>query len=235
MKSRIFLMLWLAMSGGVSAASAQDGNLAAEKANFEKARINAKEILPAEIRPVIAVTPKNLAIDWIADKVKVVSFMSMNDCRNYEAGKKVDFGGNWVTASPELKKRYEQNKSEFGATDAAKLLRIRQLIGLHPENKYDCFVEIALDPKYLWRPSFNNSVESDKLLFIPTAFDDKYQDYFLRYFKKWLTGSDPFTALGYTCDWKNGECDYGLSEFVVKPEGSGKVVNVYKGANTYLN
>lgn len=197
---------------------------------FELARIDAKEILASEIKPVIAITGDNSEIDWLDGKVIVVSFREK--CSDLKKGNQEFLGkDDWVTISPELKRKYEQNKSEFTPN---KLLRVKQLIGLHPDNKHKCFVKISVDPKSLWRPSFNNSVESNSISLIPSKIDTEYNEY-LGYFRNWLNNGYPFTALGYTCDWKNGNCNYGLSEFVLKPQSKGEIVEVFKSIDDYLN
>lgn len=222
MKIRNILSSFLLISSIVLSCFAQNNP------EFEKAKINAKEILPYEIKPVIAIRAGNPNIEWLDGKVVVLSFR--RDCSKLEVGSRKDFGYSWVTVSPELKKRYEQNKSDFGID---KLRRVRQMLGLKPDNNYQCFVKIAVDPKNLWRPSFNNSVESDCLSLIPSKIDDDYKKY-LDVFKGWLGDEYPFTALGYTCDWKNGACDYGLSEFVFKPQATGEIVEIFKTADDYL-
>ncbi len=197
--------------------------------NFERAKDNAKVIFPAEILPVTAIVKENKDIDWVDDKVVVVSFREK--CSGLKKGSHQDLGkDDWVTVSPELKRKYEQNKSEFVVN---KLLRLKQLIGLAPSDKHKCFVKIAVNPKDLWRPSFNNSVETDSISLIPSKIDADYKEY-LSYFSSWLNNGYPFTALGYTCDWKDGDCKKGLSEFVFKPGSKGDVVEVFNTVEDYL-
>ena len=198
--------------------------------NFEKARMDAKEILASEIKPVIAINSNNSDIDWLNTKVIVVSFREK--CSGLKKESQEDLGkDDWVTVSPELKRKYELNKSEFFAN---KLLRLKQLIGLAPNDKHKCFVKFAVDPKDLWRPSFNNSVETASISLIPSKIDADYKEY-LGYFSGWLNNGYPFTALGYTCDWKDGDCKKGLNEFVFKPKSKGEVVEVFKTVDDYLN
>jgi hypothetical protein len=225
-KIRNSFLCFLWMIGSASWLFAQSES---DYKNFEKARVDAKEILASEIKPVIAVVANNAAIDWINNRVVVISFRE--NCSGLKVGNQEDLGkDDWVTISPELRTKYEQNKGEF---TASKSLRVKQLLGLGPKNKHKCFVKMTVDSKSLWRPSFNNSVEDCVISLIPSKIDEEYKQY-LGYFQNWLNNGYPFTALGYTCDWKEGKCNYGLSEFVFKPQSKGEIIEVFKSVDDYL-
>ena len=162
----------------------------------------------------------------------------------YPAGVQTLSRAVWVTAVPEVREKC----SKFSDQDLA--LRLRQLVGLQPDAKFQYFVTMTVRASDIFRPAtdpttttewpcsdstqatcgevFPNWVTSDHVSWIANQMLTSYlisADHNGAY-------SYPWTRLGYTYDWKPGADRYGASEYVIRP---GSVVNVMdkKAFTTY--
>ena len=141
----------------------------------------------------------------------------------------------WVTGVPEIQEKCQKFKDH----DLA--LRLRQLIGLQPNAKFQYFVTMTVRVSDVFRPAtdpttttewpcsdstqstcgedFPDSVSSDHIKWIANQMLSSYvvsETHNEAY-------SYPWTRLGYAYDWKPGADRYGASEYVVRP---GAMVNV---------
>ena len=141
----------------------------------------------------------------------------------------------WVTGVPEVQEKCRK------FTDPDLALRLRQLIGLQPNAKFQYFVTMTVRSSDIFRPATDPTTTtewpcSDSA---QAACGEIFPDWVSSDHIKWIanqmlssyiildppTGaySYPWTRLGYTYDWKPGSNKYGASEYVVR---AGSVVNV---------
>ena len=150
----------------------------------------------------------------------------------------------WVTAVPEV----QEKCSKFSDQDLA--LRLRQLIGLQPDAKFQYFVTMTVRSSDIFRPATDPTTTTESPCSDSTqaTCGEVFPDWVTSDHVKWIanqmltsyfvseehTGdySYPWTRLGYTYDWKPGADRYGASEYVIRP---GAVVNVTdkKAFSTY--
>lgn len=127
----------------------------------------------------------------------------------------------WVTTYAEMIR-----KCASSCTESDFDLRMKQLLGLHPNTTITYAVEMSVPLENLFRPCYSpethtkacpmeypKGVDGDHVRWIEDLKKISYLPY---------TGY-PWTRLGYTYDWSGGKTKYGLSEFVIKP-GSNIIV-----------
>jgi hypothetical protein len=118
----------------------------------------------------------------------------------------------WVTAVPEVKEfvliqDYSANSHQTASNLSAWLSsRLKQYLGLRPDDNYTKFVEIWVNVQDLQRPCSNSKISSTECNFPEpgSGYDPQSNTKY------------PFTGLGYTYDWGNPNTDIGASEFIVK-------------------
>jgi len=139
----------------------------------------------------------------------------------------------WVTTSPELRQRMKHE------TEKDTTLRIKQLLGLPPNNSYDYFIEFWVKPEDLFRPCPDNEITDKQCeLCFPDSTDPTYiywvnENRISRYYN--CKDDDyPWTQLGYTYDWNpKNKSHIGLSEFVIR-EHKDVIVRAVYTTNGYL-
>ncbi|HEY6968919.1 MAG TPA: hypothetical protein VJA94_06935 [Candidatus Angelobacter sp.] len=153
----------------------------------------------------------------------------------YPAGVQTLSRAVWVTAVPEV----QEKCTKFPDADLA--MRLRQLVGLQPDAKFQYFVTMTVRSSDIFRPA------TDPTTTIEWPCSDSTQATCGEVFPNWVSSdhvswianqmltsyvisaehngaySYPWTRLGYTYDWKPGADRYGASEYVIRP---GSVVNV---------
>lgn len=109
-----------------------------------------------------------------------------------------------------------------GFTDNLEM-RLRQLLGLPPDDKFDKFVLMSVRREDIFRPTYDPNPTTD----CPCA-DSAPADYCKRFpdgvrpeHKDWIaeqvkSKKYPWTGLGYTYNWTPGADRYGVSEYVVR-------------------
>jgi hypothetical protein len=140
----------------------------------------------------------------------------------------------WVTAVPEV-----QNTCQQFTGDIA--LRLRQLLGLTPMQKFAHFVVIVVKQGDIFRPTVNPDptttlpcdcpIESNCGEAFPKGVSPEHVAWLANQMLGSYTISEssqvrtgyPWTRLGYTYDWRLGSTKYGASEFVIR---RGSVVTV---------
>ncbi len=221
---------------------------------YQNAIVDAEKAEPTEIfRNLTAIVDYNDNLEWNRIHgnrfVKVVTWTDW-DGYNDLKGKKVKMDkivsskgiynpsrDLWVTAVPELKNFFKQNPVTADQLD----MRLRQLLGLPPDQKYDKFVEFWVHPRDLFRPSADPEItDHEAELDFPESsnFINVSQQY-----KEWFNnqkagsyGQDgyPWTRLGYTYDWGNPDSEIGLSEFVIRKDAIVEVISVTSSAEYCL-
>ena len=110
-------------------------------------------------------------------------------------------------------------------------LRIKQYLGLRPENDFSKFVEIWVKPEDLVRPCKDPEINDRQC---QLDFTNNNQEDMKRFDKlKEETQGYPWTQLGYTYDWGNPNGHVGASEFIIK-KGSNVIVKEVIEADNYL-
>ncbi|HWB24430.1 MAG TPA: hypothetical protein VG738_03075 [Chitinophagaceae bacterium] len=185
--------------------------------NMTEAKVSHKltEVIPAN---------KNITqVDIDTFKVLVVSWKDSADLNYYNSGKKGYFntGGfvNFVTIAPDLLKWYESNHPDSAVLD----YRLKELLGLPPTAKKNCFMLFWVKAADLYRPCKDSSITDNycNIDFPPgtgTGYIKWWTDYFNgSYSSTTLYKNYPFTGLGYTYDWSPANKSHkGLSEFCIK-------------------
>ena len=103
--------------------------------------------------------------------------------------------------------------------------RLIQKLGLKPEDLREkkCFMMFYAHPQSIFRPSIDPEID-DEIAEIPINLTEstKHSKWFQSISDK-LRKSYPFTGLGYTCDWSQGYCSYGFSEYIIKKDSEIKI------------
>ena len=140
----------------------------------------------------------------------------------------------WVTAVPEVQTTCQQFTGDVA-------LRLRQLLGLPPAQKFTHFVVITVKQGDVFRPTVNPdptttlpcdcSVEVNCGQAFPKNVSPEHITWIANQMLSLYAISEspqtrngyPWTRLGYTYDWAPGATKYGASEFVIR---RGSVVTV---------
>ena len=135
----------------------------------------------------------------------------------------------WITLVPEVR--------EFCSKLAADELdlRLKQLLGLPPEDKKTKFVEIWVRPDDLFRPCPDSEIDDNRCdLDFPVGTDAEHRHWFKHRQKNSYGGENryPWTRLGYTYDWGGFSGNTGLSEYVIR-KGSTVKVGLLGATRTY--
>ena len=141
----------------------------------------------------------------------------------------------WVTTVPQVRTLCSRLVSANpGISREAVNLRLKQYLGLDPHWHYDVFVEMWVDPADLFRPCVDPQTDDrncdlhfgDTLPRVKNIGD--YRVFYEHLYYKSFRGSDgvPWTGLGYTCDWCNGACDVGASEYILVPGAAYEIKQV---------
>ncbi len=147
-------------------------------------------------------------------RVLLLTFHKYPD--SYPDGKdvEIEWGEVWTFTGGELADWYQESKD--GVTDWP--ARLRQLIGLTPDNESTHFTAMWVKPEDVQRPA--NVQEIGDVTMTASLAENTDEA-----FKEWFDGNIiwsyfdsayPWTRLGYTYDWAaEAEDEYGLSEFLV--------------------
>jgi hypothetical protein len=138
----------------------------------------------------------------------------------------------WVTLAPELQRFCRR----LGMADPTE--RLKEYLGLSPDNKNDEIVEIWVKRNDLFRPcpdpEVNDSVCSLKSSSLPPKVKNvpDYRLFLLNlYEQSYRSGGAPWTGLGYTYDWANGQHGIGASEYMLVPKAEYEVQSVQPPAS----
>lgn len=175
-----------------------------------------------EIQPLVSLEKGDpCAVYDNEGRVLMLTFHKYPD--SYPDGKdvKLEWGEVWTFTSGELAEWYKENKD--GVTDWPS--RLRQLIGLAPDNEATHFTAMWVNPKDMVRPA--NVQDTGKVNMTASLAENTDES-----FKEWFDGNIvwsyfdsayPWTRLGYTYDWADNGKEYGLSEFLVAKDSEVEV------------
>lgn len=169
-----------------------------------------------EIIPLISITPKNpnLTFSYIDNGqwLKVVSLTSWSGYIDLIGSKILTPRIIWVTVDPQLRHACK----DFCHIDDFDL-RLKQLLGLHPNSTSTYIVELWVQLDSLFRPclspditsdncslSYSSDISSTHIQWVKDLSSISYHPY---------TGY-PWTRLGYTYDWSEST-HHGLNEFII--------------------
>lgn len=142
---------------------------------------------------------------------------------SYPNGTEVDiqWGEVWTFTGGELADWYKENKDKVQDWP----LRLRQLIGLSPDNKSTYFTAMWVYPKDVKRPANQQGIEKSTMTeHVDEKMDAEFKEWFDgNIIKSYFDGAYPWTRLGYTYDWADNGKEYGLSEFLVANKSTVKV------------
>ncbi|GAB4217003.1 MAG: hypothetical protein OHK0022_58840 [Roseiflexaceae bacterium] len=203
---------------------------------YERSIRDAEVAEPSEIsRDLIPIVESNDKLQWQGQagskQVLMVTWTSWNGY-NDQVGKPytVPVGREiWFTAVPEVRdfcRNYQQSTPGGDLT-----MRLRQLLGLPPEDNKTFFVEMWVNQQDLFRPSPDPEItDREAVLDFPNSarvsVSQAHMDW-INNLKQRSYGEKgyPWTRLGYTYDWGNPNSEVGASEFVI---GSGATVQINK-------
>lgn len=184
---------------------------------------DAEEATPAEIsRNLVALVASNP--DLIRNEAGEIRVVTWTDWKGYDTqvGQRLTLSRDvWITVVPHVRSFCHA----CGLSDAALDLRLRQRLGLPPDDAKTRFVEFWVSPDNLFRPSPDPEISDHEAevdfprpqRFVTVSPDHKE---WFEALKKSSYGDQgyPWTRLGYTYDW-GGKTEVGESEFVI-PKGS---------------
>lgn len=134
---------------------------------------------------------------------------------------KLEWGKVWTFTGGELADWYQKNKETV--TDWQ--TRIKELIGLRPDNESEYFTAMWVKPEDIFRPAYVSDIKETEMA---DSFSDDVSEDYKEWFdaniiSRYFEGQYPWTRLGYTYDWADNGEEYGLSEFVVRNNSDVKV------------
>jgi len=186
---------------------------------YHSAVKDAEVVTPAEIsRNLVAITPWNP--DLIRNDEGAIRVVTWTDWNGYDhkEGQSITLSRDvWVTVAPHV----QSFCRECGQTGVSLALRLRQRLGLPPDDTKTRFVEFWASPDDLFRPAPDPEVtDHEAELSFPrssrfvTVSEDHRQ--WIEALQKESYGKKgyPWTRLGYTYDW-GGKTEVGESEFVI--------------------
>lgn len=219
----------LAVLGGCATPPAQQTTVKAPEPNparYAEAIKDASNPEPGEIiNTLTAIRQDNPKLIWKTEKKQpYVQMASVTDSVQYyigTEGKPYNTSAYfmWVSAVPEVKDVC--SSPGFGSDP---IPRLRQLLGLTPDAKISHVVTLWVRPESLFRPAPDNEVtDTTAGLNLPDNTEGWYRQWFNELRAKQYFQSEnpkhnayPWTQLGYTYDWGNGNSEVGISEFVIK-------------------
>jgi hypothetical protein len=192
------------------------------QAAYEAAVLDAAVYRPGDVRPLLPLAPDS------AGRVRVTTLTdSLYTVGAAELAKDV-----WVTLVPEVRDACRRFSGDLA-------MRLRQLLGLRPDDEVRVFAVFDADTADVFRPAPDPSTRSTRPcaehvsdaecgLTFPVDADSAH----VRWIGEQALGSwklprgYPWTRLGYTYDWAPGASRYGASEYVVRRGAAVEIVEV---------
>lgn len=154
-------------------------------------------------------------------RVLLLTFHKYPDSYPDGADVKIEWGEVWTFTGGELADWYKESKD--GVTDWP--ARLRQLIGLTPDNTSSHFTAMWVKPEDVKRPAYVQDIGNVTMTSsLAESTDEAFKEWFdSNIVWSYFDSTYPWTRLGYTYDWADNGKEYGLSEFLV---ASGSEVEV---------
>ena len=211
----------------ISVHAEEETNLSAENETdlqtlFNDAVEDAMIIEENEILPVISLAKgEEYSVCDEDGRILLYTFHKYPDSYPDGANVTLEWGNVWTFTGGELEDWYQENKESV--TDWQ--TRMKELIGLRPDNESNYFTAMWANPEDIFRPAYVSDIET-------TEMTDSFSDDVSAEYKEWFDaniissyfdGKYPWTRLGYTYDWADNGEDYGLSEFIIQKNSDVKV------------
>lgn len=189
---------------------------------FDQAVEDAMIAEDGEILPVVSLDEgEPYAVYNEEGRVLLYTFHKYPDSYPDGTDVKLEWGNVWTFTGGELEDWYQENKE--GVTDWQ--TRMKELLGLTPDNESNYVTAMWVKPEDVFRPAYISDIGTVEMT--DSFSEDVNADY-----KAWFDaniissyydGEYPWTRLGYTYDWADNGQAYGLSEFIVKQDSDVKV------------
>ena len=189
---------------------------------FDDAVEDAMIIDKDEILPVVSLEEGQPYAVYDQDgRILLYTFHKYPDSYPDGADVKLEWGNVWTFTGGELEEWYQKNKENV--TDWQ--TRIKELIGLRPDNESDHFTAMWVKPEDVFRPAYVSDIGTIEMTdAFSEEVDEDYKEWFdSNIISSYFDGKYPWTRLGYTYDWADNGSEYGLSEFIVKKDSDVKV------------
>ena len=189
---------------------------------FDEAVKDAMIIDKDEILPVVSLDEgEPYAVYDDEGRILLYTFHKYPDSYPDGADVKLEWGNVWTFTGGELEEKYQENKDSV--TDWQ--TRLKELIGLRPDNESNYFTAMWVKPEDVFRPAYVSDIGTVEMT---DSFSEDVNEEYKAWFddniiSSYFDGAYPWTRLGYTYDWADHGQEYGLSEFIVKKDSNIKV------------
>ena len=189
---------------------------------FDEAVRDAMIIDKDEILPVVSLDEgEPYAVYDDEGRILLYTFHKYPDSYPDGADVKLEWGNVWTFTGGELEEKYQENKDSV--TDWQ--TRLKELIGLRPDNESNYFTAMWAKPEDVFRPAYVSDIGTVEMT---DSFSENVNEDYKAWFddniiSSYFDGAYPWTRLGYTYDWADNGQEYGLSEFIVKKDSNIKV------------
>lgn len=187
---------------------------------YHQAVIDAVTIEPEEIKPLVTITPESELVTWREGKILLLTLNHHPE--RYIAGETFSLPDEvWTVTDKELSAWYASHKK--GVKDWT--LRLKQLVGVKPEDSYTHMTAMWVSPQDVRRPAYNPDITEDAM---PTALPEDTPEEYREWFEgnilwSYFDSAYPWTRLGYTYDWSENSGEYGLTEFWIAPGAQAEI------------
>lgn len=181
---------------------------------YEEAVMDAVTIEPGEVKPLVTITPKSDMVTWKDGKVLLMTLNHHPE--RYIEGEIITLPDEvWTVADKELSSWINSHKKDVKDWT----LRLKQLVGVKPEDSYTHMTAMWVSPKDVRRPAYNTDITEDSMpTTLPKDTPEEYKEWFHgNIIWSYFDSSYPWTRLGYTYDWAEDSDEYGLTEFWIRP------------------
>ena len=154
-------------------------------------------------------------------QVLLYTFHKYPDSYPDGADVKLEWGNVWTFTGGELEDWYQENKESVTDWQA----RMKELLGLTPDNESNYVTAMWAKPEDVFRPAYVSDIGTVEMTdSFADDVDEDYKAWFdANIISSYYDGEYPWTRLGYTYDWADNGQTYGLSEFIVKQDSDVKV------------
>ncbi len=228
LKRAILLVVVLAVSIGLACLSGCGAKEDASREELWRAAVEDAVISDDdEVMDLVTLTADDERVIWddAGERVLLLTWHDYDD--ECEPGDDIDteaLGDIWATSAGEMREWYEMNGE--GVEDWA--LRFAQLLGVHEDEGYTRFTAFWISPEDVIRPAYVTDVTAQMENDYGLTGEGQYKEWFDdNIIWSYFESDYPWTRLGYTYDWSNGESEYGLTEFLVSDGSKAEIAFTY--------
>ncbi len=212
-KTRMMVLLFVVMILFSACGEKPAGETAQTK--YKNAVIDAMLAEENEIFDLVCLTNEDEMTTWNDEgQVLLLTWHQYPDSYMEDETTILQYGEVWTFTDKEMTAWYSENKNEIEDIN----LRLKQLIGLPPDDDKTHFTAMWADPEDVTRPAYYPNAEMNDMEVDDDQMDSEMLAWFhdniiSSYYSDW---EYPWTRLGYTYDWSGDGSEYGLSEFLVR-------------------